>query len=101
MPLSTRLAQKYQSCYALFNDYIMFFKSLEGKANMVSDASSSFLDYLVYNQGCIKFDIYFSSLAEISLMFHWVILSMQEDFSLRCKRFQKHSQIHSMMKENE
>lgn len=35
----------------------MFFKSLEGKANMVSDASSSFLDYLVYNQGCIKFDI--------------------------------------------
>lgn len=79
----------------------MFFKSLEGKANIVSDASSSFLDYLVYNQGCIKFDIYFSSLAEISLMFHWVILSMQEDFSLRCKRFQKHSQIHSMMKENE
>lgn len=44
----------------------MFFKSLEGKANMVSDASSSFLDYLVYNQGCIKFDIYFSSLAEIT-----------------------------------
>lgn len=45
---------------------------------MVSDASSSFLDYLVYNQGCIKFDIYFSSLAEISLMFHWVILSIRK-----------------------
>ena len=41
---------------------------------MVFDVSSSLVVYLFYSQGCIKFDTLFSSLVEISLMFHWVIL---------------------------
>ena len=48
MPLSTRLAHSENMklvIHSWFNDKIIFFKNLPGKANMVFDASSTLLVY--------------------------------------------------------